>query len=75
MSQDWNAGQDVSVKIDNSYIERMEEFKYLGTLLTDQNSIQEENKSRLKLGVRKCLLSFGAKYFVFQVTIQKLKDQ
>jgi hypothetical protein len=29
---------------------RVEEFKYLGTTLTDQNSIQEEIKSRLKLG-------------------------
>ena len=28
----------------------MEEFKYLGTTLTDQNFIQEEIKSRLKLG-------------------------
>ena len=28
----------------------MEEFKYLGTTLRDQNSIQEEIKSRLKLG-------------------------
>jgi len=28
----------------------MEEFKYLGTTLTDQNSIQEEIKSRLKIG-------------------------
>ena len=27
----------------------MEEFKYLGTTLTDQNSIQEEIKSTLKL--------------------------
>ena len=38
-----------SVKIDNSFIERVEEFKYLGTTLTDQNSIQEEIKSRLKV--------------------------
>ena len=29
---------------------RVEEFKYLRTTLTDQNSIQEEIKSRLKLG-------------------------
>jgi len=29
--------------------ERVEEFKYLGTTLTNQNSIQEEIKSRLKL--------------------------
>jgi len=38
------------MKIDNSSIERVEEFKYLGTTLTHQNSIQEEIKSRLKLG-------------------------
>ena len=35
---------------DNSSIERVEEFKYLGTTLTNQNSIQEEIKNRLKLG-------------------------
>jgi len=28
----------------------MEEFKYKGTTLTNQNSIQEEIKNRLKLG-------------------------
>jgi len=28
----------------------VEEFKYLGTMLTNQNSIQEEIKSRLNLG-------------------------
>jgi len=28
----------------------VEEFKYLGTTLTNQNSIQQEIKSRLKLG-------------------------
>jgi hypothetical protein len=38
------------VKIDNSSIERVEEFKYLGATLTDQNSIQEEIKSGLMLG-------------------------
>jgi len=38
------------MKIDNSSIERVEEFKYFGTTLTNQNSIQEEIKSRLKLG-------------------------
>ena len=36
--------------VDNSSIERVEEFKYFGTTLTNQNSIQEEIKSRLKLG-------------------------
>jgi len=36
------------MKIDNSSFERMEEFKYLGTTSTTQNSIQEEIKSRLR---------------------------
>jgi hypothetical protein len=38
------------MKIDNSSIERMEEIKCLGTTLTNRNSVQEEIKSRLKLG-------------------------
>jgi hypothetical protein len=52
MSWDWNAGRGHSVKIDNSSIKRVEEFKYLGMTLTDQNSIQEEIKSRLKFLVK-----------------------
>ena len=50
MSRDRNAGRGFSVKIDNSSIERAEEFKYLGTTITNQNFIQEEIKCRLKLG-------------------------
>ena len=50
MSRDQNAGQSHRVKTDNSSFERMEEFKFLGTTLTNQNSIQEEIKSRLKSG-------------------------
>jgi hypothetical protein len=50
MCRDRNAGRDDSVKIDDGSIERVEEFKYLGTTLTDQNYIQEENKSRLNSG-------------------------
>ena len=50
MSRDQNAGRSHSIKIDNSSIERVEEFKYLGTTLTNQNTIQEEIKSRLKSG-------------------------
>jgi len=38
------------VRIDNSAFERVEEFKYLGTNLTNQNSIPEEIKSRLRSG-------------------------
>jgi len=38
------------VRIDNSTFERVEEFKYLGTTLTNQNSIPEEIKNRLRSG-------------------------
>jgi hypothetical protein len=44
--RDRNAGRIRSMKMDNSPIERVEEFKYLGTTLTYQNSIQEEIKCR-----------------------------
>ena len=50
MSRDQNAGRILSVRIDNSTFERVEEFKYLGTTLTTQNSIAEEIKSRLRSG-------------------------
>ena len=50
MSRDQNAGRTHSMKITNSSFERVDEFKYLGTTLTNQNSIQEEIKSRLKSG-------------------------
>ena len=52
VSRDQNAGRSHSMKMYNNSIERVEEFKYLGTTLTNQNStsIQEEIKCRLKLG-------------------------
>jgi len=50
VSRDQNAGRSHSMKIDNSSIERVEEFKYLGATLTSKNSIQEEIRSRLKVG-------------------------
>ena len=50
MSRDQNAGRIHSVRVDNSTFERVEEFKYLGTTLTKQNSIPEEIKSRLRSG-------------------------
>jgi len=44
------AGQNHNIKTDNSFSERVEQFTYLGTTLKNQNSIQEEIKSRLKSG-------------------------
>jgi hypothetical protein len=45
--------------------QRAEQFKYLGTTLTNQNSIQEGIKSRL--------LSFGEESFVFQFANKIIK--
>jgi hypothetical protein len=50
MSRDQTAGRRHIMKSNNSSFERVDEFKYLGTTLTNQNSIQEEIKSRLKSG-------------------------
>ena len=50
MSREQNAGRIQSVRIDNNTFERVEEFKYLGTTLTNQNRIAEEIKSSLMSG-------------------------
>jgi len=50
VSRDQTAGGSHSINIDNSFFERVEKFRYLGTTLTNQNSIQEEITSRLKSG-------------------------
>jgi len=50
MSRDQNAGRSHSIKIDNSSIERVEQFKCLGKTLTNKNSIREEIKNIFKLG-------------------------
>jgi hypothetical protein len=39
-----------SIKTDTVSFARVEEFTYLGTALTNQDSIQEEIKSKLKVG-------------------------
>jgi len=47
MSRDQNAGRSHSMKTDNSTFERVEDFKYLGTIFTRENYTHEEIKSRL----------------------------
>ena len=73
MSRDQNAGRSHSMKIDNSCIESVEEFKYLGTTITNKNSIQEEIKSILK-GGNACYYSVQ-NLLSFRFAIQKVKDQ
>jgi sorting nexin-29 len=48
MSRNQNAGHNHTIKTDNKSFERVQEFKYLGTTLTNRNSIYEQIKSRVK---------------------------
>jgi hypothetical protein len=50
MTRDQNAGLSHNIRIYNSSFERVEEFKYFRTTVTNQNSIQEEIKSSLNSG-------------------------
>jgi hypothetical protein len=54
MSRDQNAGRSHNIKSDDSFFERVEEFKCLETNLTNQISIQEEINSRLNSGNACC---------------------
>ena len=48
ISRDKNAERSHSIKNDNSSFERVEQFRYWGTILANQTAIQEEIKSRLQ---------------------------
>ena len=50
MSRVQDAGRSNNINTNNRSFERMEVFKYLGIILTNQNYIQEEMKSGLKSG-------------------------
>jgi hypothetical protein len=79
LSRFQNAGRSHNIKIDNSSFERVEEFKYLRTILRNENSIQEEIKSRLKYGNACChavqnplsssLLSKNVKIKIYRIII------
>jgi len=79
MSQYQNTGQTHNIKIVKSSLEMVEEFRYLGTTLTNQNSNQEEIKTRLKSGntfyhsvqnlSSSCLLSKNTKIKIYRSVI------
>ena len=69
MSRDPNEGRSHNTKIDNNSFEMVEQFKYLGKTLTNQNS--EENKSILESGNTCYHL---VQNLVFYFVIQKFKD-
>jgi len=69
--RDQNVGRSLSIKNGNNSSQMVGHFKYLGTTLTTQNSINEELRAQRS---REYLLSFGAESFVFQFGIKKYKD-
>jgi len=48
MSRDKYPGQNHNIKIQNKAFKRVEQFIYLETILTNQNFIHEDIKSRMK---------------------------
>jgi hypothetical protein len=50
MSRHQTAGQSNYIRVANKSFEKVAEFKYLGSTLTDQNCIHEEIRSRLNSG-------------------------
>jgi hypothetical protein len=50
LSRHQNVGQNQDIKIANRSFENVSQFKYLGTIVTNQNVIQEEIKRRLESG-------------------------
>jgi hypothetical protein len=71
MSCHQNARQNHNIKIYNNPLEKAEYFKYLGTILTIQNSVQEEIRSRMRSGN---ICYHCAESFVLQFTTQTYKD-
>jgi len=62
MSQDENAGLSHNIKTNNNSFQRVEQFKYLGTIIMNQ-FYSGRNSGR------ECLLSFSAESFVIQFGI------
>jgi hypothetical protein len=45
-----NSGQNQNIRLANESLENVEQFKYLGMTLTNQNDIHDEIKCRLNSG-------------------------
>jgi hypothetical protein len=78
LSRHQNAAQNRDIKIANRSFENVSQFKYLGTIITNQNLIEEEIKRRLNSGnacyhlvqtLSSCLLSKNLKVRIYKTII------
>jgi hypothetical protein len=72
LSQEQHAAQNCNIQIGIKSLGRVKQFRYLGTTLTNQNSIREEIKDRLNSGNAYCHL---VQNLVFQFAVPQYKDQ
>ena len=73
MSRDQNAGLRYNIKIESNSCKRVEEYKYLGTTFTYQNSISGRNQDGLELNGTHQLLVYGDNVLIFGGSIVLLK--
>jgi hypothetical protein len=71
MSQDQNVGRSHNIHTDNSSFERVEEFKYLGAILTNQMLFRKKFRAHLSQGITANIL---CRMFCLSVRFQKYKD-
>jgi hypothetical protein len=79
MSCHLNSGKNKNIRIANEFFESVATFKCLGTMLTNQNDIHDEIKSRLNLGntcyysvqnlLSSCLVSKNLKIKLYKTVI------
>jgi hypothetical protein len=70
MSRHPNSGQNQNIRIANESFDNVAKFKYLGTTLTNQNDIHDENKNRINSG-NACY--YSVQNLVFPCHIKNLK--
>jgi hypothetical protein len=76
MSHHPNSGQNQNIRIANESFENVAKFKNLGTMLTNQNDIHDEIKSKLNSGnawyysvqnlLSSCLISKNLKIKIYE---------